>query len=121
MLIKILKSKVHRARITHADIHYEGSITLDQEIMEAAHLFENEEVHVWNVTNGNRFCTYAMASAEPGSKIVCVNGAAAHLVNVGDEVIIASYGYTDMKTVKDHKPVKVIMTGQNDIKFIKNV
>lgn len=121
MLIKVLKSKIHRAIVTHADLKYEGSITLDQEIMETARIFENEEVHVWNVTNGNRLTTYAMAPAEPGSKIICINGAAAHLIKEGDEVIIASYGYIDVAAHAQHKPIKVVMTGKNQIKHIKNV
>jgi aspartate 1-decarboxylase len=120
MFIKVLKSKIHRAVVTHADVNYEGSITLDQELMEAAGLMENEEVHVWDVTNGNRLMTYTMTPAEPGSKVVCINGAAAHLVNVGDQVIIASYAYVDPKEYKQHKPKKVIVSGKNDIKIIKH-
>lgn len=121
MLLNILKSKIHRATVTHADVNYEGSITLDQNIMEAAQLNENELVHVWNVTNGNRITTYAMAPAAPGSGIVCINGAAAHLVNVGDIVIIASFAHIDKKMAKSHKPTKVIMGEKNTIKHIKHI
>lgn len=120
MNIQVLKSKIHRAVVTHADVEYEGSVTLDANIMEAAGLLENERVDIWNVTNGNRLSTYAMTPAEPGSGIVCINGAAAHLMNVGDVVIIASYAYVNEEEYKKHKPTKVIIEGQNKIKVVKH-
>lgn len=121
MLIQVLKSKIHRAVVTHADVRYEGSITLDQVLMEAAGLYENERVDVWNVTNGNRLSTYVMAPAEPDSGIVCVNGAAAHLVKKSDLIIVASYAWIDVKERAKWKPKKVIVAGNNHVKVVKNV
>lgn len=86
----MLKSKIHRATVTEADLEYEGSITLDSNLLLLADIFPNEEVHVWNVTKGTRFRTYAM-SGKKDSGVVCVNGAAAHLASAGDLIIIASY------------------------------
>lgn len=121
MLIQVLKSKIHRAVVTHADVEYEGSITLDQTLMEAAGLFENERVDVWNVTNGNRLATYVMAPAEPGSGIVCINGAAAHLVRKGDVVIIASYAWIEASERSRHRPKKVIVGEGNGVRVVKNI
>ena len=81
----VMKSKLHRATVTQADLEYEGSLTLDPDFMEAADILPFEEIHVWNVTRGTRFCTYAI-EGEAGSGMVCVNGAAAHLASVGDVV-----------------------------------
>jgi aspartate 1-decarboxylase len=121
VLLQLLKSKIHRAVVTHADVNYEGSITLDKTLMEASQLVENELVHVWNVTNGSRITTYAMAPAEPGSGVVCINGAAAHLVNVGDIVIIASFAQVEATEAKKHKPIKVIVGDKNTVKVVKHV
>lgn len=120
MLLKVLKSKIHRATVTHADVDYEGSVTIDQKVMAAAKLNENEEVHIWNVTSGQRLTTYVMTPAEAGSGMVCINGAAAHLMKKGDIVIITSYGYVDARQVKKHKPVKVIVDEKNRVKTVKN-
>jgi aspartate 1-decarboxylase len=87
---RMLKSKIHRARVTHADLNYEGSITLSPELLEAADLLPSEAVHVWNVTAGTRFETYTI-EGKPGSSAVGVNGAAARLVSPGDLIIIASF------------------------------
>ena len=87
---RMLKSKIHRARVTHADLSYEGSITLSPELLEAADLLPNEAVLVWNVTAGTRFETYTI-EGKPNSSAVCVNGAAARLVSPGDLIIIASF------------------------------
>jgi aspartate 1-decarboxylase len=86
----MLKSKIHRAKVTQADLEYEGSITLDATLLKLANILPNEEVHIWNVTRGTRFRTYAMLGEE-SSGVVCVNGAAAHLASAGDLIIIASY------------------------------
>src|SRR5215472_16217303 len=86
----MLKSKIHRATVTHADVDYEGSLTLDASLLEAADILPFEEVHVWNVTRGTRLRTYAM-SGEAGSGVACVNGAAAHLARPGDLIIVATY------------------------------
>ena len=121
MLIQVLKSKIHRATVTQANLEYEGSITLDQSLMEAAGLYENERVDIWNVTNGERLSTYVMAPAEPGSGMICVNGAAAHKVRTGDVIIIASYAWIEPSSAKKHKPLKVLVTPQNQIKTVKHV
>ena len=120
MMLDVLKSKIHRATITHADVNYEGSITIDKNILDAAQLFENEKVHIWNVTNGHRLMTYVMTPAEAGSGIVCINGAAAHHMKVGDIIIIASFCYIDKKVIKKHKPIKVIVGKKNAIQTIKH-
>ena len=121
MMIQVLKSKIHRAVLTQADLDYEGSITIDQNLMEAAGLYENERVDVWNVTNGNRLSTYVMAPAEPGSGVICINGAAAHLIRQGDIVIIASYAWIDAKKRHNHKPHKVVVNEKNQIKIVKHI
>ncbi|HSQ22605.1 MAG TPA: aspartate 1-decarboxylase, partial [Coriobacteriia bacterium] len=90
MIRRMLKSKIHRATLTDANVDYEGSITIDAELMAAADIIEHEAVMVWDVTNGSRFETYAI-TGEPGSGVMCVNGAAAHLVSVGDLVIVATF------------------------------
>src|SRR5947209_15119169 len=86
----MLKSKIHRATVTHADVDYEGSVTLDPRLLEAADILPYEKVHVWNVTRGTRLETYAIPG-EAGSGVVCINGAAAHLARPGDLVIIATF------------------------------
>lgn len=93
----LFKSKIHRATVTHADLHYEGSLSLDAELMRAADIFPFERVDVWNVTNGNRLQTYAL-EAEPGSGIVCVNGAAAHHHRPGDLVIVATFAEAESES-----------------------
>jgi len=87
---RMLKSKIHRATVTHADLHYEGSLSIDRELMTAANILPYEEVHVWNITRGTRLVTYAI-EAPAGSGTICANGAAAHLVVSGDLVIIATF------------------------------
>ncbi len=90
MLRTMLKCKIHRATVTEANLHYEGSITIDRTLMDAAGLIEYEQVHIYDVDNGNRFSTYAI-EGEPGSGVICLNGAAARMVTKGDLVIIACY------------------------------
>lgn len=90
MIRNMLQGKLHRVKVTQADLHYEGSCAIDQDFLDASGILENEAIHIWNVTNGNRFTTYAIA-AERGSRIISVNGAAAHCANVGDILIIASF------------------------------
>ena len=93
-LRQMLKSKIHRATVTEADVNYIGSITIDQELMERVDLVPNELVHVWNATNGQRLETYVIAGP-PGSGMICMNGPAAHLIHVGDVVIVAAFTFTD--------------------------
>ena len=108
----MLKSKLHRATVTHADVDYEGSLTLDRNLLEAADILPWEEVHVWNVTRGTRLRTYAM-EAEAGSGVVCVNGAAAHLAKPGDLVIIATFTHMDDKAARQHRP-KIVLLGEGN-------
>lgn len=111
----MLKSKLHRATVTHADLNYEGSLTMDRTLMEAADILEWEEVHVWNVTRGTRFRTYAM-EGEAGSGVMCSNGAAAHLAKVGDVIIVATYTQLDDAAARKHVPRIVLVDAQNRIK-----
>lgn len=96
MIRTMLQGKLHRVKVTQADLHYEGSCAIDQDFLDASGILENEAIDIWNVTNGKRFSTYAIA-AERGSRIISVNGAAAHCAEVGDIVIIASLSPCLMK------------------------
>ncbi len=107
-MIQMLKSKIHGVTATGADLHYEGSIAIDQSLMEMAGIVEFEKVAVWNKTNGSRHETYAIV-APPGSGEITVNGAAAHLVKAGDELIIASFMYVGANEVANHKPTVVLI------------
>ncbi len=99
----VLKSKIHRATVTEADLHYEGSVTIDADLMRAADIVEYEQVHIYDVTNGNRIITYAMIGpAESG--MICINGAAAHKVHPGDLVILATYATVSDSERREHKP-----------------
>jgi aspartate 1-decarboxylase len=109
---RLLKSKIHRATVTEADLHYEGSITIDLDLMEAADILEHEQVDVYNVTNGHRFTTYAIPG-EPGSGVICINGAAAHLAGEGDLVIIASYADYESEELLEHEPHIVLVDERN--------
>ena len=106
MQIEILKSKIHRVTVTEANVNYIGSITIDENLMEAAHLIEYEKVHVVNVTNGERLITYVI-KGERGSGIICLNGAAAHKANIGDIVIIISYATMTPEEATKHQPICV--------------
>jgi aspartate 1-decarboxylase len=110
----MLKSKVHRARVTAADVNYEGSLTLDASLLEAADILPFEQVHVWNVTRGTRLTTYAIAG-EPGSGVVCANGAAAHLTRPGDIIIVATFAEVDDAEARSHRPRVVFVDKQNRI------
>lgn len=114
MFRSILKSKIHRATVTDADLHYEGSVTIDEDLLEAADLLPNEHVHIWDVTNGNRFETYTL-KGKKGSGTICINGAAAHLAKKGDIIIITSFAILDEKELKKHKPKVVLVNSQNKI------
>ena len=110
----MLKSKIHRATVTGADVNYEGSITLDRVLMEAADIAPYEQVHVLDVDNGARLVTYAI-EGEPGSGQVVINGAAARLVNRGDSVIVISYCEVPEEQVRTHRPSLVYVDGRNRI------
>jgi len=114
MKIKLLKSKIHRATVTEADLDYVGSISIDQELLSAAGLYEYEKVHVLNITNGARLETYAI-SAPGGSGEICINGAAAHLVSPKDKIIIVSYCSLDETEAPVHRPVIVHVNDNNKI------
>lgn len=117
MLRMMLNSKIHRATVTEADLNYVGSITIDQDLLDAVGMLPNEKVHIVNNNNGARFETYII-SGERGSGVICVNGAAARLVQKGDIVIILSYAYIMDENARDHKPAVAIMDGDNRIKEI---
>jgi aspartate 1-decarboxylase len=112
---KLLRCKIHRATVTHADLEYEGSITLPPALLNAASLAESEAVCVWNVTNGNRFETYTILGEED-SEVISVNGAAAHLVKPGDIIIIAAFGFYSEGQVAQHKPTVVFVDERNRIR-----
>jgi aspartate 1-decarboxylase len=103
MRIEVLKSKIHRAKLTHADINYIGSITIDENLMDAANLIENERVDIYNITNGERLSTYVI-KGQRGSGTIGLNGAAAHKASIGDLIIIASYCSMDFDEAKVWKP-----------------
>ncbi len=117
MLRMMLNSKIHRATVTEADLNYVGSITIDQDLLDAVGMLPNEKVHIVNNNNGARFETYIIAG-ERGSGVICVNGAAARLVQRGDIVIILSYAYVMNENARDHKPTVAIMDRENQIKEI---
>ncbi|MBR1592366.1 MAG: aspartate 1-decarboxylase [Ruminococcus sp.] len=112
MHISMLKSKIHRATVTQAELNYVGSITIDEELMEAAGLYEYEHVHIVNVSSGSRIETYVIAG-QRGSGIICLNGAAARSGQKGDLVIIMSYANMTPQEIKEHKP-RVVFVGQNN-------
>lgn len=114
MKIQILKSKIHRAKVTQAELNYVGSITLDEDLMEAANLIENEQVQVLNIANGERFETYVI-KGERGSQTVCLNGPAARKVQVGDLVIVVSYASMDFEEAKKFKPSLVYPDASNRV------
>ncbi len=117
MLRMMLNSKIHRAIVTEADLNYVGSITIDQNILDAVGMLPNEKVHIVNNNNGARFETYIIAG-ERGSGVICVNGAAARLVQRGDVVIILSYAYVMNEEAKSHQPTVAIMNTDNTINQI---
>ena len=115
MLRTLLNSKIHRASVTHCELNYEGSCAIDEDLLEAGNIGENEQVHLWNINNGERFITYAIR-AEPGSRIISVNGSAARRTAVGDLVIIAAFAQVDEAELKGFKPQLVFIDGDNRIK-----
>jgi len=114
MTIEVLKSKIHRVKITQAELHYVGSITIDEDLLEAADIIENEKVQVVNINNGERLDTYAI-KGDRGSGMVCLNGPAARKAQVGDTVIVISYGSMTQDEAKQHSPILVFPDNQNKI------
>lgn len=119
MQLTMLKGKIHRAVVKQAELNYVGSITIDPKLMEAAGILEYEQVQIVDVENGNRFETYTI-DGEPGSGMICLNGAAARQVQVGDHVIIMAYCQTDAKEAADHKPKVVFVDEDNHISRVSN-
>ena len=106
MFIEVLKSKIHKVSVTAANLHYVGSITIDEDLMDAADLIENEKVHVLNLNNGERLVTYVI-KGERGSGEICMNGAAARKVIIGDVIIIMSFAQVDYQEAKSFKPTTI--------------
>ncbi|MBX7143424.1 MAG: aspartate 1-decarboxylase [Oligoflexia bacterium] len=112
---KMMRAKIHRATVTHADVHYEGSVTIPPELLEATAIMPYEAVCIWNVTNGARFETYAI-EGEPESTHICVNGAAARLVSPGDIVIIACFTWLHQRELSSFRPRVVFVDENNRIR-----
>ena len=114
MVIEVLKSKLHRVRVTQAELNYVGSITIDEDLMDAANIIANEKVQIVNNNNGARFETYVI-KGERGSGTVCLNGATARLAQVGDIVIIMSYGYMEMDEARNYQPIAIFPDADNKL------
>jgi len=119
MFVTLLKAKLHRACVTHAEVDYEGSCAIDGQLLDAAGIHDYEQIEIYNVTNGERFSTYAIRGEE-GSRIISVNGAAAHKASPGDRVIICAYGSMDEAEVSRHKPRLLYMDEHNQVKNSRN-
>lgn len=112
MFRTLLKSKIHRVAVTHCELHYEGSCAIDENLLEAANIIENEQIHIWNINNGERFVTYAI-KGERGSGMISVNGSAARRAAVGDLIIIAAYAQVHNDQIAGHEPQLVFVDDQN--------
>ena len=112
MFRTLLKSKIHRAAVTHCELHYEGSCAIDEDLLEAATICENEQIHIWNVDNGERFITYAI-KGQRGSGMISVNGSAARRACVGDLLIIAAFAQVHEDQVAKHQPQLVFVDERN--------
>lgn len=119
MQVTMLKGKIHRATVTQAELDYVGSITVDEELLEKAGMLEYEKVQIVDVNNGNRFETYTIAG-ERGSGMICLNGAAARCVSVGDKVILMTYAQYDEEEAKIHKPKVVFVDEENKVSRLTN-
>jgi len=120
MQITLLKSKLHHANVTHAELEYEGSCAIDSSLLEAARIREYEQIQIYNLNNGERFITYAIR-AEDGSGIISVNGAAAHKASPGDRIIICTYALLSAQEAAAFKPTLVYLDADNRIKDARNV
>ncbi len=114
MYVTVLKAKLHRARVTHSELAYEGSCAIDSELLAQAGIYEYEQIHLYNVTNGERFVTYAIC-AEAGSGMVSVNGAAARRAAVGDVLIICAYAALSQEELVQHRPTLIYLDEHNRI------
>ena len=115
----MLKSKLHRVTVTHSELEYEGSCAIDITLLEAANIREYEQINIYNITNGERFTTYAI-SAATNSGIISINGAAAHKANPGDKIIIATYGNYNEQELQKYQPLLVYVNSENEITVSKN-
>ena len=115
MKLSIFKSKIHRATVTHADVDYEGSVTVDSSLLKAADILPHEAVHIWNVTRGSRVVTYVL-EGPPDSGVLCVNGAAAHRNRPGDLVILATFADMTPEEARTHVPIVVLVDEKNRIR-----
>ena len=118
MLREMLRAKVHRATVTETNVNYEGSLTLDAALMKAAGMIPYERIDVYNADSGTRFSTY-LIEGEPGSGVVCVNGAAAHLARPGERIIIATYAAFSPEEAQGHRPTVVLVDSANRVKEIR--
>ena len=114
MIVQVFKSKIHRVKVTEANLNYVGSITIDEDLMEAANIIEGERVQIVNNNNGERIETYVI-KGERGSGVICLNGAAARRVEVGDLVIIISYGFLEIEEAKNYKPIAIFPDENNHL------
>jgi aspartate 1-decarboxylase len=114
MRLHLFKSKIHRATVTDADLDYEGSVTISAELMEHAQILEHEQVHIWNVTRGTRLVTYALRG-EPNSGVICINGAAAHLMKPADKVILATFAEVEATEAGGWHPTVVLVDEMNRV------
>ena len=112
MFRTLLKSKIHRATVTQCELHYEGSCAIDEDLLDAANIADNEQIHIWNINNGERFVTYAIRG-ERGSGMISVNGSAARRASQGDLVIIAAFAQVHEDQVKTHEPQLVFVNERN--------
>jgi len=112
MFRTLLKSKIHRVKTTHAELHYEGSCAIDEDLLDASGIVENEQIHIWNIDNGERFVTYAI-KGQRGTGMISVNGSAARRVAVGDLLIIAAFAQVSEEELAGHKPKLVFVNDQN--------
>lgn len=118
MLREMLRAKVHRATVTETNVNYEGSLTLDAALMKAAGMIPYERIDVYNADSGTRFSTY-LIEGEPGSGVVCVNGAAAHLARPGERIIVATYAAFSAEEIAFHRPTVVLVDSANRVKEIR--
>ena len=114
MLLTVLKCKLHRACVTHSELDYEGSCAIDSDLLELAGIREYEQIQIYNIANGERFTTYAI-KAEAGSRVISVNGAAAHKASPGDRVIVCAYAGLNEKELENFKPTLVYLNEQNQV------
>ncbi len=119
MTLEMLKGKIHRATVIQSELDYVGSITIDEELLEASSILEYEKVQIVDINNGNRFETYTICGKK-GSGMICVNGAAARCVSTGDKIIIMAYGHYNEEEAAKHQPTVVFVDEENKISFVTN-